>query len=60
MTAMKEVAGLLAEQGLGDRIKLIVGGAPVTAEFADEIGADAYGYDALKAVDCVDRLTQEA
>lgn len=40
----------LKEVGLRDRVKVIVGGAPVTQEFADEIGADAYGHDAGDAV----------
>lgn len=40
----------LKEVGLRDKVKVIVGGAPVTQEFADEIGADAYGHDASDAV----------
>lgn len=40
----------LDDAGLRDRIKVIIGGAPVTQEFADEIGADAYGRDAWDAV----------
>lgn len=40
----------LREAGLRDKVKVIVGGAPVTQEFADGIGADAYGRDAAEAV----------
>ena len=40
----------LKDAGLRDKIKIIIGGAPVTQEFADEIGADAYGKDGWDAV----------
>jgi 5-methyltetrahydrofolate--homocysteine methyltransferase len=39
-----------------DKIKIMVGGAPVTKKFAEEIGADAYAEDAARAVDEADRL----
>lgn len=48
--AMGTVIQKLKEAGLRDKVKVIVGGAPVTQEFADEIGADAYGCDAADAV----------
>jgi 5-methyltetrahydrofolate--homocysteine methyltransferase len=35
---------------------VIIGGAPVSKEFADEIGADAYAYDAAKAVEMVKEM----
>lgn len=54
MTVMKQVADLLTEQGLGGKVKLIIGGAPVNEDYAKEIGADAYGFDAVKAVAIVD------
>jgi len=47
---MGVVVGRLKEEGLRDKVKVIVGGAPVTQEFADEIGADAFGWDASEAV----------
>ncbi len=53
---MRTVTGLIKEQGLGDKIKTIVGGAPVSREFAGEIGADAHGFDAANAVDRVRQL----
>lgn len=56
MPAMKSVVDLLKRQGLSGRIKTIVGGAPVSAEFAREIGADAHGFDAANAVDRVKEL----
>lgn len=45
-----ETIKALDDAKLRDRIKVIIGGAPVTQEFADEIGADAYGRDAWDAV----------
>ncbi len=54
MPVMSQVASLLKERGLTGRIKLIIGGAPVSDAFAREIGADAYGFDAVKAVEIVD------
>lgn len=59
MSAMKEVTYQLKEEGLAGRIKVIVGGAPVSAEFAVEIGADAHGYDAANAVERVKSLISE-
>jgi 5-methyltetrahydrofolate--homocysteine methyltransferase len=56
MPAMKKVVDLLNKQGLAGRIKTIVGGAPVSMEFAREIGADAHGFDAANAVDRVKDL----
>jgi 5-methyltetrahydrofolate--homocysteine methyltransferase len=51
MTRMKATVEALTEAGLRDSIKIMVGGAPVTAAFAKEIGADAYAPDAASAVD---------
>jgi len=47
---MESVIQKLKEAGLRDTVKVIVGGAPVTQEFADGIGADAFGFDAADAV----------
>jgi len=49
--AMKVTIEAIAQAGLRDRIKIMVGGAPVTAKFAEEIGADGYAPDAGAAVD---------
>ncbi len=51
MPSMKVTIEALTEAGLRDSVKVIVGGAPVTAGFAEEIGADAYAPDAASAVD---------
>ena len=56
MPAMAKVAVLVRERGLAGSVKTIVGGAPVSAEFAREIGADGYGYDAANAVERVAAL----
>lgn len=59
MPVMKRVVDLLKEKGLSARIKIIIGGAPVSEEFAQEIGADAYGYDSVNAVETVKKLIRE-
>jgi 5-methyltetrahydrofolate--homocysteine methyltransferase len=51
MPAMKDTIEALEEAGLRGSVKIIVGGAPVTATFAEEIGADGYAPDAATAVD---------
>jgi 5-methyltetrahydrofolate--homocysteine methyltransferase len=51
MVNMKATVEALEEAGLRDSVKIMVGGAPVTAAFAEEIGADAYAPDAATAVD---------
>ncbi len=56
MPVMKRVADLVAARCLRNRMRLIIGGAPVTAEYARQIGADAYGFDAAAAVEIVKRL----
>jgi 5-methyltetrahydrofolate--homocysteine methyltransferase len=57
MSGMKKVVELVNDRGLQDRIKVVVGGAPLSQQYADEIGADAYGYDASNAVEVVKKLT---
>ena len=59
MPVMKEVVDLLKRAGLSTRVKTIIGGAPVSDEFAQKIGADAYGYDSTNAVESVKRLIKE-
>ena len=60
MPVMKDVVDLLRERGLAGRVKVIVGGAPVSEAWAREIGADAHGYDAANAVERVRALTAPA
>ena len=50
MPFMKETIRLLKEKKLDNKVKTMVGGAPVTQTFAESIGADAYGKDASSAV----------
>jgi len=47
---MKATIEKIQEVGLADQVKVIIGGAPVTQEFADEIGADGFASDASLAV----------
>ncbi len=56
MARMKEVVQILRERELGSKVSLIVGGAPLSLEFARSIGADGYAYDAANAVEKVNEL----
>lgn len=56
MLQQKKLIEKLAEAGLRDKVKVMVGGAPVTESFASEIGADGYAEDAISAVDLAFRL----
>lgn len=58
MPGMKDVVELVREKGLA--VRTVIGGAPVTEEYAREIGADGYSFDAANAVECVKRLVEEA
>jgi 5-methyltetrahydrofolate--homocysteine methyltransferase len=49
----------LVTDGVRDQVKIIVGGAPVTQEFADDVGADGYSEDASTAVELCDRMMAE-
>jgi 5-methyltetrahydrofolate--homocysteine methyltransferase len=51
MPYMKVVVDTLGEEGIRDQIYVMVGGAPVTENFARDVGADAYGRDAAVSVD---------
>jgi 5-methyltetrahydrofolate--homocysteine methyltransferase len=51
MLGMKDVLRALEQADLRKKVKVMVGGAPVTQAFADEVGADAYGDSAATAVD---------
>jgi 5-methyltetrahydrofolate--homocysteine methyltransferase len=59
MSKMKGVVDLVEERGLSGKIKVLVGGAPLTEEFAQSIGANSYAYDAASAVDKVRALVGE-
>jgi 5-methyltetrahydrofolate--homocysteine methyltransferase len=57
MVNMRTIIEALEEAGLRDSVKVMIGGAPVTAAFAEEIGADAYAPDAASAVDVAREMT---
>jgi len=56
MNRMGDTVEALAAAGKRDRYRVLVGGAPVTLQFADQIGADGYGEDATEAVAVANRL----
>ena len=57
---MPDIASMLSELGLRDKYLIMLGGTPVTAEWAEvEAGADGYGEDAIEAVEVAQHLMQE-
>ena len=56
MTYMPEVLQALEATGIRDKVKVMIGGAPITQAFADEIGADGYSDNANSAVALAKRL----
>lgn len=58
MPAMKETAEALIEAGVKSQAKILVGGAPITQAFADEIGADGYAPDAASAAEKAKELVK--
>jgi len=56
MPSMKKTIEALQREGIRDNVKVLVGGAPVTQRFADEIGADGYGRNASAAVSVARKL----
>jgi len=56
LPAMKKVIEALRESGMRERVKIIVGGSPVTLEYAETIGADGYSENASVSVDLAHRL----
>jgi len=56
MPSMKDVVKAVGDSGLKDKVKVMIGGAPLTQSYADEIGADGYAPDAASAVDEVKQL----
>jgi len=59
MQNMKDVIDALDENGLRERVAVMVGGAPINREFADRIGAEGYAPDAVKAVHEAERLVEQ-
>ncbi|MFC1512381.1 corrinoid protein [Candidatus Latescibacterota bacterium] len=58
MPSMMKTIDALVTEGVRDRVKVIIGGAPVTQGYADEIGADGYAPDAARAVELVEALIE--
>jgi 5-methyltetrahydrofolate--homocysteine methyltransferase len=56
MSSMKATIDALGEAGLREDVKVLVGGAPVSQKFSDEIGADGYGANANEAVNGIKAL----
>ncbi len=56
MLGMQDVIEALKQQGLRDKVKVLIGGGPVSKKYAQDIGADAYGNDAAQAVTLVKGL----
>ncbi len=56
MVNMKTAINMMKDAGLLDNMKVMIGGAPVTQEYADEIGADGFGLDASQAAGEAKRL----
>lgn len=56
MRSMESTIKALEEAGLRGEVKVMVGGAPVTQEFADQIGADGYASNAASASDLAKQL----
>lgn len=59
MAYMPDVGNLLTEMGIRDRFRIMLGGGPVTADWAEKVGADGYGENATDAVEVAKRLMQE-
>jgi corrinoid protein of di/trimethylamine methyltransferase len=58
MLYQRDVVELLRNKGLKDKYYVLVGGAPVTQAWADEIGADGYAHDAFEAVQVLDEAVE--
>jgi 5-methyltetrahydrofolate--homocysteine methyltransferase len=56
MPVMKEVVALVDAKGISAKVKVIIGGAPASADYAREIGAHAYCFDGVNAVDCARQI----
>jgi 5-methyltetrahydrofolate--homocysteine methyltransferase len=57
MPAMKTTIEAFAQAGLRDRVKILIGGAPINQNYADQIGADGYGNTASGAVSLARKIT---
>ncbi len=60
MLIIADIVKALEKAGLKNKVKVMIGGAPITRQFADEIGAEGYADDCASAVDEADRLMKPA
>ena len=60
MPNMGKTIEAFEEMGMRDQVKIMVGGAPLSQEFADDMGSDGYGKDAMACVELASRLLEEA
>jgi len=58
MTRQEEMIQMLKDRNIRDHVKIAIGGAPVTMEWADRIGADGYARDAVEAVKMAEKLLE--
>jgi len=56
MSNMGDVVKELEKKGMRDQVKVLIGGAPTSQDFAEEIGADSYGKDAFAAIKEAEKL----
>jgi 5-methyltetrahydrofolate--homocysteine methyltransferase len=59
MPSMQTTVEAIKEAGLSDKVRTMIGGAPVTQAYADQIGADGYAPDAASAADRAKELVKE-
>lgn len=60
MGGMETVIKMLSDEGMRERVKVIIGGGPISQKFADKIGADGYSTNAVEAVKLVKKLLKIA
>ena len=60
MTHIRQVVKALEQAGVREKVKVMIGGAPITRQFADEMGVEGYANDCASAVDEADRLMKLA
>jgi len=58
MTGMKDVIDKLKADGIRDKVKVMIGGSPISQKYADKIGADGYSANAVEAVQLAKKLTE--
>lgn len=59
MAGLGKVVNMYKEQGVRDKVKIVIGGAPLSQDFADEIGVDKWAKDAVEGVALAKKMTKE-